>query len=77
MATYRHTHTKQARRAKAHGLSTLININTDALGGLSVGGVSNSTVITETHGNNARVVWFAIRRKESVASTPVRHVVQP
>ena len=77
MATYRHTHTKQARRAKAHGLSTLININTDALGGRSVGGVFNSPVITETHGNYARVVWTAVCRKETVGGTLVRHVVQP
>ena len=77
MATYRHTHTKQARRAKAHGPSTLINFNTDALGGGSAGGISNFPVITETRGNYVCVVWTAVFRKETVGGTLVRHVVQP
>ena len=78
MATYRHTHTKQARRAKAHnGPCTLININTDALGGGSAGGISNFPVITETRGNYVRVVWTADCREGTVGGTLVRHVVQP
>ena len=77
MATYRHTHTKQARRAKAHGPSTLINFNTDALGGGSAGGISNFPVITETRGTYVRVVWTADCREGAVGGTLVRHVVQP
>ena len=77
MATYRHTHTKQARRAKAHGPSTLINFNTDALGGGSVGGISNFPVITETRGTYVRVVCSADCREGAVGGTLVRHVVQP
>ena len=66
MATYRHTHTKQARRAKAHGPSTLIIFNTDALGGGSAGGISNFPVITETRGTYVRV--FASARAASRAT---------
>ena len=77
MAAYRHTHTKQARRAKAHGPSTLIIFNTDALGGGSAGGISNFPVITETRGTYVRVVWTADCREGAVGGTLVRHVVQP
>ena len=76
MATNRHTHTKQAKRASALGHCTIININNDARGGANGGGVSNSAIVTPKQNNPACVTRLAALQKASVGNSLVRHVAQ-